>query len=81
MTTKDRTGERLVASIRRTRAGSGKPTEAAAPAAEGSQRSVTPRKAAAPAKQGPATPAKKRAAKQTGGAQGNYQSVGRVWPD
>jgi hypothetical protein len=81
MTTKDKTGDRLVASIRRTKAVAEKPTEAAAPAAEASQRSVTPRKAGAPAKEGAAKPARKRAAKQTGGAQGNYQSGSRVWPD
>jgi hypothetical protein len=81
MTTKDKTGDRLVASIRRTKAVTEKPTEAAAPAEQASPRSVTPRKASAPAKEGPAMPAKRRAAKQTGGAQGNYQSGGRVWPD
>ena len=81
MTTKDKTGDRLVASIRRTKAVAEKPTEAAAPATEESKRSVTPRKAGSAAKQGAARPAKKRAAKQTGGAQGNYESGRRVWPD
>jgi hypothetical protein len=81
MTTKDKTGERLAASIRRTRAGSEKPTEAAAPAGAASQRSAKPRKGGAGAKKAAATPAKKRALKQAGTAQDNYQSGGRVWPD
>ena len=75
MTTKDKTGDRLVASIRRTRAGAGKP------AGEASQRSPTTRKARAPAKKNPTGPAKKIAAKQPDGVQANYQSGGRVWPD
>ena len=75
MTTKDKTGDRLVASIRRTRAGAEKPIE------ETSQQSAMPRKATAPAKEGAASPEKKRAAKQPGGAKGKYQSAGRVWPD
>jgi hypothetical protein len=75
MTTKDKTGDRLVASIRRTRAGAGKPVE------EASQHSAMPRKARAPAKKGAASPGKNRAGKQPDAAQANYQSDGRVWPD
>ncbi|MGR8919634.1 MAG: hypothetical protein ACU85V_08445 [Gammaproteobacteria bacterium] len=81
MITKDKTGDRLVASIRRTRAGSEKPTEVAAPVEEPSRRSATPRKATAAAKKGAAKSAKQRAPKQAGGVQDNYQSGGRVWPD
>ena len=81
MTTKDKTGDRLVASIRRTRAGSEKPAEAAAPAGKAPPRAATPRKTGTAAQKGAARPAKIRAAKQPGAAQGNYQSGGRVWPD
>jgi hypothetical protein len=73
MTMKDKTGDRLVASIRRTRAGIDKSAEASAPAEAAPPLPAAPPKAKAPAK--------KRAAKRTGGAPGNYQSRGRVWPD
>ncbi|HYQ70761.1 MAG TPA: hypothetical protein VET88_02410 [Gammaproteobacteria bacterium] len=75
MTTKNKTGDRLVASIRRTRAG------AENPAGEASQRPATVRKARAPAKKNTARPAKKSAAKQADAAPATYQSGGRVWPD
>jgi hypothetical protein len=75
MTTKDKTGDRLVASIRRTRAGAEKPAGAA------SRRSPATRKARAPANKSATGPAKKTTAKQPDGVQANYQSGGRVWPD
>ena len=75
MSTKDKTGDRLVASIRRTRAGAEKPAEKASP------RSATTRKARAPAKKAAARPARKSAVEQPSGAQASYQSGGRVWPD
>jgi hypothetical protein len=81
MTTKDKTGDRLVASIRRTRAGSEKPTEVAAPVEKASRRSVTPRKATPAAKKGAAKSVQQPATKQPARVQGNYQSGGRVWPD
>ncbi len=89
MTTKDKTGDRLVASIRRTRAGTDKPAEASASAEAAPPPPPAPPKAKASAKKRAATPAKpvatrpskQRAAKRTGGAPGNYQSRGRVWPD
>lgn len=75
MTTKDKTGDRLVASIRRTRAGAGKP------AGEASQRPATTRKTRAPAKKSTATSVKKSTVEQANGAQANYRSGCRVWPD
>jgi hypothetical protein len=75
MTTKDKTGDRLVASIRRTRAGAEKPAE------EASQPPATTRKSRAPAKKAAARPVKKLAVEQPNAAQANYQSGGRVWPD
>jgi len=89
MTTKDKTGDRLVASIRRTRAGTDKPADASASAEAAPPPSAAPpkarapakKRAATPAKQAAATPPKQRAAKRTGGAPGNYQSRRRVWPD
>lgn len=81
MTTKDKTGDRLVASIRRTRAGIDKSAEASAPAEAAPPLPAAPPKAKAPAKKRAATPPKQRAAKRIGGAPGNYQSRGRVWPD
>jgi hypothetical protein len=71
MTTKDKTGEKLVASIRRTKTGAN--TNTAAP------------KAAAPAKKRApkrSTAAKPAAARQATAKSGDsYQSAGRVWPD
>jgi len=68
MTIKDKTGDRLVASIRRTKAGAEKAAEdAAVPAAP-------------PAKTATA-PAKKSTAQSAVVAGDNYQSGGRVWPD
>lgn len=83
MTTKDKTGDRLVASIRRTRAGTDKPAEAAPPppAAPAKAKAAAKKRAATPAKPAAAKPPTQRAAKPTGGAPGNYQSRGRVWPD
>jgi len=75
MTTKDKTGDRLVASIRRTRAGAEKP------AGEASQRPAAPRKAGAAVKKRAARPARKSAVKQPDSARAGYQSGGRVWPD
>lgn len=72
MTTNDKTGDRLVASIRRTKAGAGKPAEP--PAETASAAKATPAKTAK-------APAKKAAAGSAGARSGNYQSGGRVWPD
>lgn len=75
MTAKDKTGDRLVASIRRTRADAEKPVE------ETSRHSAVPRKARTPARKGAADQANNRAGKQQNSVQANYQSGGRVWPD
>ena len=82
MTTKDKTGDRLVASIRRTRAGNTKPDDAAAPAEKAPARAATSRKTRAPAQKKRTTGAvKSRAAKQPEAAKDGYRSSGRVWPD
>jgi hypothetical protein len=75
MTTKDKTGDRLVASIRRTRAGAGKP------AGKPAQRPVPARKPRAAAKKGATRPAQGGAAEKPDAARDNYRSGGRVWPD
>jgi hypothetical protein len=73
MTTKDKTGDKLVASIRRTKSGAGTGTTAAKTTA------------AAPAKKRASkrrVSAKTAPAKQATAKSGDsYQSAGRVWPD
>lgn len=81
MTTKDKTGDRLVASIRRTKAVAEDSSEESVPAEQAPQPSEISGNAGAQAKRDPASSAKDRAAKQTVGEQGNYQRGGRVWPD
>jgi hypothetical protein len=68
MTTEDKTGDKLVASIRKTKAGASGPadTDATRPPA------ATTRKK---------TVAKKAVADDAAAAEGQYQSVRRVWPD
>ena len=82
MTSRDKTGDKLVASIRKTKAGS---TQTATTS---STTPAKPRRAASTAKAQPkatpkaksASPVKRRpsAAKKSAGS---YQSTGRVWPD
>ena len=69
MTTTDKTGEKLVASIRRTRKGAAGSNGAIATA-----KSPAPRQAAAGSK----STARRR---PTGDGRDRYQSSGRVWPD
>lgn len=89
MTTKDRTGDRLVASIRRTRAGAEKPEAQAAQAAADkdsdkaggkvNDKPATPRRRTGSGK--PRSSQRNRAAPDAGAAQDSYRSVKRVWPD
>lgn len=74
MITKDKTEDRLVASIRRTKAGATK-TETA----QGDEKKPAPRRPAAPRK--PGGPARARPAAQRSQSGDAYQSGGRVWPD
>ena len=83
MTTKDKTGDQLMASIRKTK------TEAAATDKEagGSPQAVAatsePAKAQAKPASAARTPKRPRVAKSKVAQSGNagYQSPGRVWPD
>lgn len=84
-TSKDKTADQLVASIRKTKAdaaGTDKPaaTPASKPAssAKSLPRRATTRKAAPKRKASPASRAKKKAAPTLGNG---FQSKGRVWPD
>jgi hypothetical protein len=76
MTTEDKTGDKLVASIRKTKAGAATTEKPAVsqPAAE----KPAPRRRAAPK-------AKAKAAASGGSAKrsdaGSYESPGRIWPD
>jgi hypothetical protein len=72
MTTTDKTGEKLVASIRRTRKG-----------AAGSNGGTATAKTAAPRQSAARStpPAKSAAVKRSAGGADRYQSSGRVWPD
>lgn len=72
MTTKDRTGDRLVASIRRTRAGAEKSTDESV-AAKDSPKPAPARRTRSSAGKG--------AARKADAARDSYQSGGRVWPD
>lgn len=65
MTTQDRTGDKLVASIRKTKAGAGE-SPAAKPVPTARRR--------APAK-------RESVGRKEAAATGGYQSPGRVWPD
>lgn len=76
MSTSDRTGRKLVDSLRKTKAAaSGK--DAASPAGEGapsgSPEGATGRKGS--------NPPRRAAVRSAGGAGDPYQSGGRVWPD
>ena len=72
MTTTDKTGEKLVASIRRTRKG-------AAGSNGGTATAKTPAPRQSAARRSP--PARSTAVKRTAGGADRYQSSGRVWPD
>ncbi|MCP5298207.1 MAG: hypothetical protein H6953_16770 [Chromatiaceae bacterium] len=72
MTTKDQTGDKLVASIRRTKAGAAKAGDTAPPAKPAARRPPT-KTAQAPKR---ATAATRRTATAD-----PYQSGGRIWPD
>ncbi len=90
MTTRDKTGDKLVASIRKTKAGASRP---ASTPAKPQPSTAQPETAAPPAKPQPRAPAKpKRKPKPatatrnrpaaTGAAPGDAdQSAGRIWPD
>jgi hypothetical protein len=86
MTTTDKTGEKLVASIRRTKTGTaaaGDPAAAKKPASnQESPAKATPSQAAAavPAQQPKAAPAAKKTAKKNE-PHDPYRSKTRVWPD
>jgi hypothetical protein len=72
MTTTDKTGEKLVASIRRTRSGASKSKSGAKTAKTPTQRQTAARSSA---------PAKSTTVKQTADGADRYQSSRRVWPD
>jgi hypothetical protein len=72
MTTTDKTGEKLVASIRRTRSAASKSTG-------GTKTAKTPPRRQAAARHNP--PARSTDVKRTAGGADRYQSSGRVWPD
>jgi hypothetical protein len=72
MTTTDKTGEKLVASIRRTR-------NAASKATGGAKAAKTPARRQAAARS--SAPAKSATVKRTANGADRYQSSGRVWPD
>jgi len=74
MTTKSKTGDRLVASVRRTKATAQDTDSDQATTTKPS----TPRKAPAASDK---SPRRTQASKKTSTAQDSYQSVGRVWPD
>jgi hypothetical protein len=75
MSTKDKTGDRLVASIRRTRAGA----QAGTAGGTATAKESAPRRAAGSKA---ATSTKKTVSRASGVATtGSYQSAGRVWPD
>lgn len=86
MTTRDKTGDKLVASIRKTKAGvsqpASTPAESKPPAAQPDATATagkSPRRA--PAKPKPTTATRSKVA-AAGKAPGDaYQSAGRVWPD
>ena len=82
MTTKDKTGDRLVASIRRTRAGAEGAGETATSASPAPKKAAA--KKAAPRKAAPANtakPARKRAEPKPDTGRDSYHSGRRVWPD
>ncbi len=87
MTTSDKTGEKLVQSIRKTKASSGSTspataTDKPAAAAPAKKAAVKKKVSAKASPRKPATPAKAAAkAKPTKAAIDNYQSSRRVWPD
>jgi len=72
MTTTDKTGEKLVASIRRTRSGASKPND-------GTKTAKTPPRRQPAARS--SSPAKSTTVKQTADSADRYQSSRRVWPD
>jgi hypothetical protein len=74
MTTKDQTGDRLVASVRRTRAGAEQTTGKQAAAKGAPRRTATTGKATTPA-QGAVTRTDSALSRDS------YQSGDRVWPD
>jgi len=91
MTTNDKTGEKLLASIRKTKEAGGPIETAASPssASAPAKRTATAKRKAPPkarAKTGAAKPAATRVAtpprpKAAAPAAGPYQSARRVWPD
>lgn len=80
MTTEDKTGDKLVASIRKTKAGAAgaAAAEEKATATEPAAEKPAPRRRAAPKARVKATNPS-GAAKQA--VSGSYQSPGRIWPD
>jgi hypothetical protein len=72
MTTTDKTGEKLVASIRRTRSGASKSTGGTKTAKTPAQRQSAVRSS---------SPAKFTTVKRTADGADRYQSSRRVWPD
>ena len=72
MTTTDKTGEKLVASIRRTRSGASKSNG-------GTKTAKTPARRQPAARR--SSPTKYMTVKRTADGGDRYQSSGRVWPD
>ena len=77
MSSTDKTGEKLLASIRKTKAG-GKPTETTSGGSGAAGRAAPAKKAAVRKKAGATKAAAKSAARPAADA---YQSARRVWPD
>lgn len=73
MTTKSKTGDKLVASVRRTKAAAQETNSDQATTTKPS----TPRKTAA----GDKSPQRTEASQKPSKAEDSYQSKGRVWPD
>lgn len=82
MSTSDKTGDRLAASIRRTKAGAAKPPAGSAPeAGQAEQKAAAAKPAAKPAPKAPAPRRAKTAAAPAQSAGDSYQFGRRVWPD